>query len=227
MDALNLRYGKGFPIAFIVIGALLILTGVLGERWISLFPGIVMPILGIFMLINPMARIEPHEAQQRSPIGIVTKRFPLRGPADLRAEEKYLVHVPTGKKVASIGFMSNKEDVAAIRARYGGGQPGMPLQGAQAQQQYGQGAQGGPQQGYGQPQQGMPPQGAPQQAYGQPQGAPQQAYGVPGQQPYGQPQQGGMPPQGAPQQPQQGGAPQQPQAGEQGGYWQPGPPQQG
>ncbi|MGC5615912.1 hypothetical protein [Georgenia sp. Z1491] len=204
MGALDIRFSKPFIIAMIVVGVLLLGTTFLSRSWAISLPGFLLLLFGLLALVNPMARVEQGEAQRKNLFGMTLKRFPIRAQSDLRADEKALWHVPTGKKVTTLGFGVDKADAAAIRAQFGGqpqqGQPhqGPPQQVMPAHQgaPYGQSAQG-------YPQQGMPPQGA-GAPHGQPApqgyGQPPQGYGQaqPGQQPpqgYGQAQPGQQPPQ--------------------------------
>ncbi|MGO1739305.1 MAG: hypothetical protein ACTHYM_09910 [Actinomycetaceae bacterium] len=147
MDALDVRFSKPFTIAMIVVGALLLLTTFLSREWAVSLPGLLLLLFGLLALVNPMARVEQGEAQRKNLLGMTLKRFPIRSHGDLRADEKALWHVPTNKKVTTLGFGVDKNDAAAIRAQFGGpaGAPGQPA--------------------------GQPPQGYPQQdgsPYGQP-----------------------------------------------------------
>lgn len=113
----NIGYNRPMAIAFVIIGALLLLVSLLTQQWISVFAGAVLTILGVLMTINPMIRIEEHEVQMRNPIGMTLKRYPVSSPADLAIEGKALRHLPTGKRVATLGFGTHAADVDALRAQ--------------------------------------------------------------------------------------------------------------
>lgn len=113
---ISVRYSKGLAIASIVVGILLFVTGLLTSNLLQLFPGVILGALGVLMLVNPMLVIKDGEAQMRSPLGFTARRYPVSGPADLRADGNRLVHVPTGKKILSLGFGVDKGDAERLRA---------------------------------------------------------------------------------------------------------------
>lgn len=117
MRAQKIGYNRIMAIAFVVIGALLLLLSLLTEQWISVFAGAVLTALGVLMTINPMLRVEPHEVQMRNPLGMTLKRYPVTSPADLAIEGKLLRHLPTGKRVAMLGFGAHRPDVEVLRAQ--------------------------------------------------------------------------------------------------------------
>lgn len=115
MHPQDIGYNKPMAIAFVISGALLLLVSLLTQQWISVFAGGVLTALGVLMTINPMIRIEPHEVQMRNPVGMTLKRYPITSPADLAIEGKALRHLPTGKRVATLGFGTHRPDVDALR----------------------------------------------------------------------------------------------------------------
>lgn len=117
MQPQSIHYNRVMAIAFVVVGALLLLVSLLTQQWISVVAGAVLTALGVLMTINPMVRIEAHEVQMRNPLGMTLKRYPLSSPADLSLEGKLLRHVPTGKRVAYLGFGVHAPDAAALRAQ--------------------------------------------------------------------------------------------------------------
>lgn len=164
MQPLDIRISRTLAILLIVVGALLGLTSLLTQNWLSTGAGVILLVLGVLQLVNPTIRIEPGEVQVRNPLGMTLKRFPVSSPADLRLDDKVLTHVPRGKKIASLGFGFEKSDVEALRAQLARGpvQPGQapqPGQGPhQGGQQWAQQPGQAPQQG-GQPSPPPPPQG--------------------------------------------------------------------
>ncbi|MDN5895548.1 MAG: hypothetical protein L0H93_16170 [Nocardioides sp.] len=116
MYPVSLRYSKVLSISCLVVGILLFVVALLTAEWFSMLPAVILGLLGTLMLVNPMFVVHDGEAQMRSPLGFTTRRHPVTGPADLRAESKRLVHVPTGKKVASLGFGVDKGDVQRLRS---------------------------------------------------------------------------------------------------------------
>ena len=216
MPSLNVRYSRPLAITFIVLGALLALVSLGTKGVASGVAGVILLVLGVLQLRAPMVVVADGEVQLRNPLGMTVKRFPVNSLADLRMEGKSLMHLPSGKKITSVGFGFDKNDVAALRAQLSG----QPLQ-------QGQAPQGQP---WGPPQPGQPMPG--QVPQGQQWGPPQQGQPMPGQVPQGQqwaPPQQGQAPQGQPWgPPQQGQAPQgQPWAPPQQGQAPQAPPQQG
>lgn len=117
MQPLNIGYNRVMAIACVVIGALLLLVSLLTQAWISVFAGAVLAVLGVLMTVNPMVRVEPHEVQMRNPVGMTLKRYPVTSPADLALEGKALRHLPTGKRIVTLGFGAHGADVDALRAQ--------------------------------------------------------------------------------------------------------------
>lgn len=190
MLPIKVRFATWFSVTMLIVGVLLSVSGVLTERYISLFPGIVLVLVGVLSMINPAYVVEPHEVQVRNMLGMTLKRLPLRGPLDLRVDEKAVWFVPTGKRVMG-HFGLDKAGIQQVSEFVASGQtsPGQPGPGQapfaqqqpQAPQQQGQPGQQpqAPQQQAWSPQQGQPaphPQAPQQQAWN-----PQQ----PGQNPYG------------------------------------------
>lgn len=117
MQPQDIHYNRIMAIVFVVMGPLLLLLSLLTQQWISVFAGAVLTVLGVLMTINPMIRIAPHEVQMRNPLGMTLKRYPVTSPADLAIEGKALRHLPTGKRVATLGFGTHRPDVDALRAQ--------------------------------------------------------------------------------------------------------------
>ena len=120
MQPVSIHYNRVMAIAFVIIGALLLLVSLLSQQWISVVAGAVLTVLGVLMTINPMIRIEPHEVQMRNPVGMTLKRYPLSSPADLAMEGAKLRHLPTGKRIAMLSFGAHRPDVEALRAQIQG-----------------------------------------------------------------------------------------------------------
>ena len=119
MQPLDISYSRGLSIAGLVVGILLVVTSILTQAWISLAAGAVLTLLGILMLVNPMVRITQNEVQMRNQLGMVLGRYPVTSPQDLVIDGNALRHVPTGKRIASVGFGVDKGDVANLRAQLG------------------------------------------------------------------------------------------------------------
>lgn len=117
----SLHHGRPLAVSAIVVGVLLLLVGALTGGLLQVLLGVLLGTLGVFMVLNPMVVFEDGEAQVRSPLGFTVRRFPISGPADLRVEGNKLVHVPTGKKVSSLGFGVRKTEVEQLRAIVPGG----------------------------------------------------------------------------------------------------------
>lgn len=114
---MNVGYAKPLAIASLVVGALLLVGALIGPQVIGIFAGVVLVLLGVLQLVNPMLKITPDEVQVRNPLGMTIKRFPVSSPADLTFDGKALRHVPNNKKIATLGFGIDKNDVAALRAQ--------------------------------------------------------------------------------------------------------------
>lgn len=117
MTPMSVHYSKGLAIPMVVVGALLLLLTLASGQWVSAAAGAILTLLGVLMLVNPMVRIDANEVQLLNPLGMTVKRRPVSSPADLRIEGKKLYHVPTGKKVASLGFGVRGSDVEQLRAQ--------------------------------------------------------------------------------------------------------------
>ena len=111
---MRIRANQTIAILLVCLGVVSLAVGILAQS-ASVVVGVVLAVLGVLQLINPMVRLEPHEARVISPIGITMRRFPLRGPLDLVIDGKNLVHVPTGKRVTTLGFGVHQPDVEALR----------------------------------------------------------------------------------------------------------------
>lgn len=116
---LNVRYNKVLSALLVVIGLVLLATGLATSTWTSVFPGVVMPLLGVLMLVNPWLRFEPHEVQVRNPLGMVLKRYPVNAPGQVQIQGNALYYAPTGKKIASLGFGIDAEDANRVRMLLG------------------------------------------------------------------------------------------------------------
>lgn len=122
MEPMDVRNSRILAIACIVVGALLLIVSLLAQTGIiGVAAGAVLALLGILLMVNPMVRITGTEVQVRSPIGIVNKRFPVSAPSDLTMDGNTLRHTGQDKKVASLGFAADKEDVAKLRSTITGG----------------------------------------------------------------------------------------------------------
>lgn len=120
MQPLDLKYNRILSLALMVIGALLLIVSLLSQQWISVLAGAVLVVLGVLTFINPVIRVESHEVQLRNPIGMTLKRYPVTSPADLALEGKTLRHLPTGKRITSLGFGVHGPDADALRAQLSG-----------------------------------------------------------------------------------------------------------
>lgn len=114
---LTIKYNRILSISLVVIGALLLIVSLIGQQWVSVLGGAVLVLLGVLMFINPIIKVESHEVQLRNPIGMTLKRFPVTSPADLALEGKALRHVPTGKRITSLGFGVHGPDADVLRAQ--------------------------------------------------------------------------------------------------------------
>ena len=117
MQPATIRYNRPLALAALIVGILLFLVSLLGPQWIGVAAGVILTVLGALQLKNPMLRVTPNEVQVCNPIGMAVKRFPVSSPADLQFDGSTLRHVPNGKKIAMLGFGSDKGDVAALRAQ--------------------------------------------------------------------------------------------------------------
>jgi len=117
---LVVRYNRGFGIAALVVGVLMLLLGIATANVLNIVVGVVLTVLGIAYIAGKALVLTPTELQLKSPIGVTTKRFPVSGPSDLRMDGKTLYHVPQDKKVISLGFGVDKGDVERLRAVVGG-----------------------------------------------------------------------------------------------------------
>lgn len=115
----NLRYSRTLAVLLLILGLALLGIGLATSKWTSVFPGVVLPIVGALMLVNPMLRFEPHEVQVRNLLGMTLKRYPVNGPGYVRIDGKGLYYAPTGKKIATLGFGVDSGDANRVRALLG------------------------------------------------------------------------------------------------------------
>ncbi len=108
---------RALAIAFLVLGVLnLLLYAVTSSRpLLNLILGLVLGFTGVTYLRGQALLVTPTEVQRKSPLGMVGKRFPITSLADLRFDDKKLIHVPTGERIAVLGWNADKADVARLR----------------------------------------------------------------------------------------------------------------
>ncbi len=121
MTPMTIRYHRGLAIAELVIGVLLAVTSLLTQQGLGTAAGGILAALGVLMLVNPMAKIEPNEIQIRNPLGMTLKRYQVSSPAELRIDGKTLRQAADGKKIMSLGFGTDGSDAAALRSQVAGG----------------------------------------------------------------------------------------------------------
>lgn len=114
---MTVRYARPLPVAALVVGVLLLAISLIGAQPIGMFTGAVLTLLGILQLVNPMLRVDSDEVRLCNPLGMTLRRFAVSSPADLTIDGKVLRHVPTGKKIAGVGFGADQTDVAALRSQ--------------------------------------------------------------------------------------------------------------
>lgn len=114
---MKVRYARPLAVTLLVVGGLLLAVSLLSPQPIGMFTGAVLTLLGILQLVNPMLRVGPAEVQLCNPLGMTLRRFAVVSPADLAIDGKVLRHVPSGRKIAGVGFGADQSDVAALRAQ--------------------------------------------------------------------------------------------------------------
>lgn len=112
---MKIRHSRIFAIAFLVIGPLLILFAVLNETAINYFTGGILTLVGILMLFQPIVVISNSEVKAKSPAGLTLGTYPVRFPGDLAVAKNKLWHVPTRRKIASLGIAAHKPDVERLQ----------------------------------------------------------------------------------------------------------------
>ena len=115
MQPLTIRHSRPMAITFVGLGALIALVSVLTSSWVTVVAGVVRLALGILQLVNPAVRIDAHEVRMCNPLGMTLRRLPISEPRDLVVDGTQLLHVPTGKRAASLGFGMHRPDVEALR----------------------------------------------------------------------------------------------------------------
>ena len=101
---MTLGYSKPHTIALAVVGVLLALVGIAIGNVVQVVPGVLLVVLARLLAVYPAAVLEEGELQLKNSFGKTIRRFPVAGPADLRVEGNRVVHVPTGRKTARLGF---------------------------------------------------------------------------------------------------------------------------
>ncbi|HLR85549.1 MAG TPA: hypothetical protein VK059_11405 [Nocardioidaceae bacterium] len=117
MRPMTVSYARPLAITELVVGVLLLLVSLIGAQWIGVVAGAVLALVGGLQMVNPILRVDPDEVRVCNPLGMTVRRFPVSSPADLRFDGKALRHVPKDKKIATLGFGFDKDDVAALRAQ--------------------------------------------------------------------------------------------------------------
>lgn len=123
MQPLVIRNSRLLYGGLVAVGALLFLSSLLTERTLGLVGAVLLVVAGVAGLINPAVRVEPDQVRVCNPLGMTLRRYPVTSPADLRLDGKRLLHVPTGRKVLTLGFGYDAGDVEALRAQVGGAAP--------------------------------------------------------------------------------------------------------
>ena len=116
MTTIPLRASRGLGASFLVLGLLLLVLGLLtiSDSLINVVLGPVLMLVGVGYLVGTLLVVTPTEVQLRNLLGMTVRRTPIRSLADLRLDDKRLVHTPTGKRVATLGYLFNKADVATL-----------------------------------------------------------------------------------------------------------------
>jgi len=112
---LRIGFNKPLAIALLVVGALLLVISLALGKALTAAVGGILALLGILQLVQSPLVITSEEVQVRNPLGMTLRRFPVSSPSDLRIEGKRLMHMPTGKKVYTLGAAVNPSDVQKLR----------------------------------------------------------------------------------------------------------------
>lgn len=115
MPPMTIRHSRPMAITFVALGVLIALVSLLTSAWVTVAAGVVLTALGILQLVNPMLRIGVDEVRMCNPLGITLRRFPVTEQRDLVLDGRNLLHVPTGKRVAALGFGVHQPDVDSLR----------------------------------------------------------------------------------------------------------------
>lgn len=108
----NARWLGWLPL---VLGAVLLTLNVLIQApLISILLGVLVMAVGVGTLRVPPVVITLHEVQQRNLLGAVVRRQAIESLADLQIEQKRLVQVSTGKRIAYLGVGMRRGDIEAL-----------------------------------------------------------------------------------------------------------------
>ena len=113
---LVVRYRRGLGVAAIVVAGLLLGLGALIGDPLDLVIGVVVGVMGLAYVRGTALVLTADELQLKSPIGLTTRRFPVRGPQDLRIDGKTLHHVPEDRRILTLGMSVDPGDVERLRA---------------------------------------------------------------------------------------------------------------
>ena len=113
---MKLRYSKALTIGLIVVGALLLLISLASGDALGTTAGGLLAVVGVLLTLNPILVLADGEIQQKNALGMTLKRHPVSGPSDLLIDGNKMVHVPTGKRIGSLGFGADKSDVEQWRS---------------------------------------------------------------------------------------------------------------
>lgn len=85
---------------------------------LSIVVGGTLVLLGVLMLIDPVAHLEADRIHLCNALGMTFRTFPVNSPADVWLDGKVLRHVPSGdQKILSLGFAIDPQDAAAVKAQ--------------------------------------------------------------------------------------------------------------
>ena len=113
---LVVRYRRGLGIVALVVGGLSLLLGIATRDPLNIVLGIILGAVGVAYVVGRALVVTGSELQLKSPIGLTTRRFPVRGPRDLRLDDKTLRHVPEDRRIITLGMSVDPGDVERLRA---------------------------------------------------------------------------------------------------------------
>ena len=122
---IEIRFNRGFAIAFIVAGVLNLLLYVLPtqKQITGLLLGVLFVGVGVLWLRGKAFVVQPHEVQAKNAFGSTMKSYPIDGLNDLVFDKTTLRQRSSGSRIASMGWVTDRGDREALAAAIAAARP--------------------------------------------------------------------------------------------------------
>lgn len=107
---LRIRFSLGLAIAFLALGLLLLVWGLLNDRVPNAVLGALFLVLGGLQSTGAAVIVSADEVQVKNALRMTVKRVPITGVGDLRIDGLKLVRASDGLKITSISKVAARAD---------------------------------------------------------------------------------------------------------------------